>query len=435
MHRLRTLSRSVHIVPQTMGKNGGPMTAKAISKKLKAKGLGRLRWYCQMCEKQCRDENGFQCHISSESHKRLLTVFSESKNEYLTGFSEKFRKDFLSVVRQRYGTTFVLANAAYQEYIKDKHHIHMNATRWTTLTGFVNDLGRSKHCIVEVRETGHWIKIVDRQAAKRAAEAREMDRKRAEELHRADLRLQAQMRAASAIAAVEPADDRGDEVEVPLSEPMALKMRALPQMRRGKTVDAPSVFASAAVEDDGDSDVEDETTKKPKRKTRWGIAKVSVLEEIMRTQRSISAQKSYVGEKRSAAAIPQPKDKRKELEEEEEEEDCGWVMKGIEVRVMNESIGGGKFFEKKGRVMEVVQEFGAMVRLFDDRVVLQLDQDDLQTVVPGTGGGVVILRGQYRGRRGTVVNWQDASDSVSVRLEATGETLSGVSCKHVSRAA
>lgn len=23
-------------------------------------GLGRLRWYCQICEKQCRDENGFQ---------------------------------------------------------------------------------------------------------------------------------------------------------------------------------------------------------------------------------------------------------------------------------------------------------------------------------------------------------------------------------------
>src|SRR5688500_7207864 len=26
----------------------------------KAKGLQKLKWYCQMCQKQCRDENGYQ---------------------------------------------------------------------------------------------------------------------------------------------------------------------------------------------------------------------------------------------------------------------------------------------------------------------------------------------------------------------------------------
>jgi hypothetical protein len=28
-----------------------------------AKGLQKLRWYCQMCQKQCRDENGFKVGI------------------------------------------------------------------------------------------------------------------------------------------------------------------------------------------------------------------------------------------------------------------------------------------------------------------------------------------------------------------------------------
>ena len=38
-------------------------------------GLGRLRWYCQICEKQCRDENGFQasprssCTLYIELHE------------------------------------------------------------------------------------------------------------------------------------------------------------------------------------------------------------------------------------------------------------------------------------------------------------------------------------------------------------------------------
>lgn len=40
-----------------MGKDkGGGLTPKAIANRIKAKGLQKLRWYCQMCQKQCRDE-------------------------------------------------------------------------------------------------------------------------------------------------------------------------------------------------------------------------------------------------------------------------------------------------------------------------------------------------------------------------------------------
>jgi DNA/RNA-binding protein KIN17 len=41
---------------ETMGKDGGFLTPKAIGNRIKAKGLQKLRWYCQSCEKQCRDE-------------------------------------------------------------------------------------------------------------------------------------------------------------------------------------------------------------------------------------------------------------------------------------------------------------------------------------------------------------------------------------------
>lgn len=49
-----------------------------IANRIKAKGLQKLRWYCQMCQKQCRDENGFKCHLTSESHKRQMMVFGEA---------------------------------------------------------------------------------------------------------------------------------------------------------------------------------------------------------------------------------------------------------------------------------------------------------------------------------------------------------------------
>lgn len=49
-----------------------------IGNRIKAKGLQKLRWYCQMCQKQCRDENGFKCHLTSESHKRQMMVFGQA---------------------------------------------------------------------------------------------------------------------------------------------------------------------------------------------------------------------------------------------------------------------------------------------------------------------------------------------------------------------
>ena len=43
----------------TMGRAEAGST-KAISNQLKSKGLTRLRWYCQVCEKACRDANAFK---------------------------------------------------------------------------------------------------------------------------------------------------------------------------------------------------------------------------------------------------------------------------------------------------------------------------------------------------------------------------------------
>ena len=64
-----------------MGKDGF-LTPKAIANRIKSKGLQKLRWYCQMCQKQCRDENGFKCHLTSESHQRQMQVFGENPERY-----------------------------------------------------------------------------------------------------------------------------------------------------------------------------------------------------------------------------------------------------------------------------------------------------------------------------------------------------------------
>ncbi|KAI9508412.1 domain of Kin17 curved DNA-binding protein-domain-containing protein [Russula earlei] len=137
-------------------------TPKWVANKMKSKGLQRLRWYCQVCQKQCRDENGFKMHVSSESHLRQMIVVGENAGRHISDFSAQFQSEFVQLLSRRFGTKRVKANNVYQEYIQDKHHLHMNATRWVTLTEFIKYLGRSGFAHVDETDKGWFIAWIDR---------------------------------------------------------------------------------------------------------------------------------------------------------------------------------------------------------------------------------------------------------------------------------
>lgn len=69
----------------------GFLTPKAIGNRIKAKGLSKLRWYCEMCVKQCRDENGFKCHQTSEGHLRQMRIFAENPEAVMKQVTQEFR--------------------------------------------------------------------------------------------------------------------------------------------------------------------------------------------------------------------------------------------------------------------------------------------------------------------------------------------------------
>jgi DNA/RNA-binding protein KIN17 len=98
----------------------------------------------------------------SESHLRQMRVFAENPNSVLDEFSSEFERGFLETLSQLHGTKRVKANTVYQEYIADKHHIHMNSTIWTTLTGFCMHVGKESKAIVDETEKGWFIQYIDR---------------------------------------------------------------------------------------------------------------------------------------------------------------------------------------------------------------------------------------------------------------------------------
>jgi DNA/RNA-binding protein KIN17 len=137
-------------------------TPKWVANKMKSKGLQRLRWYCQVCEKQCRDENGFKMHVASESHLRQMIVVGENAGRHIADFSAQFQSEFVALLSRRFGTKRVKANNVYQEYIQDKSHLHMNATRWVTLTEFIKYLSRAGFAHVDETDKGWFIAWIDR---------------------------------------------------------------------------------------------------------------------------------------------------------------------------------------------------------------------------------------------------------------------------------
>lgn len=131
-----------------------------------------------------------------------MLVVGESTNTYIDGFSKEFLDGFMALLSRRcvslallvarpprapsltacrpfppppssYNTKRVRANQVYQEYIQDKNHVHMNSTKWITLTEFVKFLGKEGMARVDdTEEKGWFISWVDNSPAALARQAR-----------------------------------------------------------------------------------------------------------------------------------------------------------------------------------------------------------------------------------------------------------------------
>jgi DNA/RNA-binding protein KIN17 len=128
---------------------------------MKARGIQKVNYYCQTCEKQCRDANAFKCHMMSHSHTRQLLLLSNNPQKYINWFYKKCEDRFLKVMKSKFGKKAVKANIVYQSYIKHRQHVHMNAKRCETSTDFVKWLGREGLCCVEPADHGWYITYID----------------------------------------------------------------------------------------------------------------------------------------------------------------------------------------------------------------------------------------------------------------------------------
>lgn len=375
-----------------------PFSPKGIANRIKSKGLQKLRWYCQMCQKQCRDENGFKCHTMSESHQRQLLLFAECPGKYLGTFSQEFAETFLELLKRRFGTKRVHANQVYQEYIADKQHLHMNATRWLTLTSFVKWLGREGHCTVDETEKGWFITYIDRDP--------DTIKKQESLAKKEKLDLDDQDRLAKFIdRQIERDRERKGE------EATSTDFTELKRENEEEKV----VFKLAA----SSSKQQEDAAKKESLK----VNPLEVAAKAREKHKSPSSSSSTYGD-----GEPKPKKPAKlsaldeiMLEQEKKREKINrrayWIAPDIVVKVMAKKLGD-KYYKKKGVVEDVQDRYVATVRMLDSSDVLRLDQSHLETVIPNIGRRVKVVNGAYRGQEATLLEVDQAGFCAKLRLDS-----------------
>ncbi|XP_030380021.1 DNA/RNA-binding protein KIN17 [Scaptodrosophila lebanonensis] len=332
-------------------------TPKYLANKMKAKGLQKLRWYCQMCEKQCRDENGFKCHTMSESHQRQLLLFADSPGKFLHSFSKEFSDGYMELLRRRFGTKRTNANKIYQEYIAHKEHIHMNATRWLTLSDYVKWLGRTGQVIADETEKGWFVTYIDRspEAMERQAKA---DRK-------------AKM-------------EKDDEEQM-----LKFLEKQIEKAKSTNGEDSQNLFTQLMRDEE-----------KPIKLNIKLEKKLNIKPSLVESKRL-----KIESECRETQYQHQDSEIRTEY----------WLDVGIVVKFTSKEMGD-KFYNQKAVVEEVIDRYRAKIKFLHLGDKLKVDQAHLETVIPALGKPVLVVNGAYRGTKAILRNLNERQYSVNIEV-------------------
>jgi len=402
--------------------------------------LTQLKFYCQICQKQCRDANGFKCHLSSQTHRRAASVFSESSGTFVEDWSKKFEGGFVTLMRRRYGTREVRANRIYNEYIQDRHHVHMNATMWESLSVFVKYLGREGIARVREDEQGWFVAWVDtsQDAARRAADKAKAlaKEKRAEVAATAELANIAAAAAAAGggggTAAGATGLDRDAVSQGPVAVMLAASSSTAPsRVSQSSHTPAPVAAAAFALEEEeeeaggeGAGTVEGErgdssapqaaaaagSATAQQRSSRWGGAPASGARDAAPAPGDVWAQvlaqdggpSGHTHAAHTAHAAPTAATAT--ATPSTGGSSSSWLMRGIIVKVLSRDVGGGEFYRSKGTVVATPPGRDGhptaklrIVRKDGSKVAITLPQSQVETVVPKPGGAVAVVTGPHAG--------------------------------------
>lgn len=301
-----------------------------------------------------------------------MQVFGQNPTRIVDGYSEEFEANFLEHMKRSHRFSRVAATVVYNEYINDRHHVHMNSTEWATLTEFVKYLGRTGKCKVEETPKGWFITYIDRDSETLFKERLKNKRIKADmvEEEKQEREIRKQIEKAEQLMTAANGSDQSQEVEVKkelkLDSGVKIGFALGSSSSLSKIVGKEKAESSKLVFDELESD----KGKGGEKRKADGSSTKSALEELMRE------------EERKKEKI-----NRKDY----------WLCEGIIVKVMSKALAEKGYYKQKGVVQKVIDKYVGEIEMLEIKHVLRIDQEELETVIPQIGGLVRIVNGAYRG--------------------------------------
>jgi len=340
-------------------------TSKYLAIRMKSKGLQKLKFFCQVCNKQCRDENGFKCHILSETHNRQIQLIADNPAKYENQFSHDFERAFMDLMRTCYSSKTVSANRVYKDYISDRNHVHMNATRWATLTAFCNHLAKKGLILIEGPDDNNsvLIKYVDVSPDAVSSRSKENKREKMEE------------------------DEQNEEKKL-----ISQQMKMANSVAREQTFDI-----------------------KPLEKT--GNEKIT----LKMSKNDVDAKSGQLKDYTSPFGEPKAKSGSKLLhvsEKSKVDESDSWIAVNIVVKIITQKIGQD-LYKKKCKIIKIDENIKntAICQLIEDPTkTIRIHQDFLETVIPALGSQILVVNGKYKNCIATVVTSDEERGGCAIEI-------------------
>jgi len=319
-----------------------------------------------------------------------MQVFGQNPTRVVDGYSEEFEQTFLDLMRRSHRFSRIAATVVYNEYINDRHHVHMNSTEWATLTEFIKHLGKTGKCKVEETPKGWFITYIDRDSETLFKERLKNKRVKSDlaEEEKQEREIQRQIERAA-----EKLNGGGGEGE-------------------GET------SGNDEVVDDGDDERKKDEDLRLKSGVKVGFALGGGVKQVATGKERGESSKLLFGDeendkvergekrKRSGDSGRSEKERRSALDELMKEEEKKkermnrkdyWLFEGIIVKVMSKALAEKGYYKQKGVVKKVIDNYVGEIKMLDSKHVLRVDQKELETVLPQIGGMVKIVNGAYRG--------------------------------------
>lgn len=93
---------------------------------------------------------------------------------------------------------------------------------------------------------------------------------------------------------------------------------------------------------------------------------------------------------------------------------------------MSKALREAGYYKGKGVVQKVLKHYVAEISMLDGGDILQVDQAELETVLPQPGGTVRILQGPYKGCKASMMGIDEQNFKAKIRLldgKQAGKTL------------